>query len=67
MNYFSFSFRLFVWQQGLKRCLKISRNHAVAVARACETKILERKNTALRGEEKKQNILLQQNELQEKS
>ena len=62
MNYFSTSFRLFVWQQVLKRCLKISRNHAVAVARVCETKILQRKNTALRGEEKKQNISLQQNE-----
>ena len=62
MNYFSTSFCLFVKEQILKRYLKISRDHAVAVARACETKILQRKNTALRWKEKKQYISLQHDE-----
>ena len=42
MNYFSTSFRLFVCLV-LKIYLKISRNHAVAVARAYETKLLQKK------------------------
>ena len=52
MNYFSTGFIcLFLWQEVIKRYLKISRNRAVTRARQ---KSYKEKNTALRRKEKEQ-------------